>query len=214
MSGSIPTRGDRFGLLSILEEAHNSSGGHRAYRCICVCGRIGVVQSSNLRSGHSKSCGCRGTKSNGTIAERLLARARWDGQCLVWIGGLVKGGYGGMRVAGRLHRTHVLAYEHFIGPVPHGHGVLHTCDKPPCITWWAHLFTGTDADNVRDRDVKGRMARGSKHPRARLTEDGVLIIRAQHKSGAMTTSELAKQRGVSRQCIDEVLNYSTWKHVP
>lgn len=52
----------RFGRLVVIGEAepHIGSCGSRYYRwiCKCDCGNEVVVYSSNLRTGHTKSCGC------------------------------------------------------------------------------------------------------------------------------------------------------------
>jgi hypothetical protein len=52
-------------------------------------------------------------------------------------------------------RAHVAAWILTYGPVPDGHHVLHHCDNPPCCNP-RHLFTGTNADNIRDSYAKGR----------------------------------------------------------
>lgn len=40
--------------------------------------------------------------------------------------------------------------------------VMHLCDNPPCVRP-NHLKVGTHAENIKDRDAKGRTARGFNH---------------------------------------------------
>lgn len=49
--------GERFGQLRVLSEA-GRRGKQRLFNCICDCGKECVKQLGNLRSGHTKSCGC------------------------------------------------------------------------------------------------------------------------------------------------------------
>jgi hypothetical protein len=51
-------RGDVFGRWVVLEYAGMTSKG-RNYWCICDCGTKRIVAGANLRSGMSKSCGCK-----------------------------------------------------------------------------------------------------------------------------------------------------------
>lgn len=56
------------------------------------------------------------------------------------------------------HRTHRVAWEETVGPIPEGLDVLHKCDNRCC---WNpdHLFLGNDQDNVDDKVRKGRQTR-------------------------------------------------------
>lgn len=49
--------GHKFGRLTVLEYAYTK--GKRAFwKCQCECGTVAYINSGNLKSGNSKSCGC------------------------------------------------------------------------------------------------------------------------------------------------------------
>lgn len=79
--------------------------------------------------------------------------------CWLWDGSVDRRGYGQIRVkrrgAGSLrYATHIsLALDG--RPVPPGMCACHRCDVPGCVNP-AHLFVGTQVDNVRDCMAKGR----------------------------------------------------------
>lgn len=50
--------GQRFGRLTVIKRAENSSSGHPKWECQCECGNIVVALGSNLKKGVTKSCGC------------------------------------------------------------------------------------------------------------------------------------------------------------
>lgn len=50
--------GQVYGMLCVLEEAEKLHWKHRRFLCQCECGETCIVQLSNLRNGHTKSCGC------------------------------------------------------------------------------------------------------------------------------------------------------------
>lgn len=61
---SLDLKGQRFGKWFVLE------WGHREWVCECDCGTIRSVATNNLRSGHSKSCGCASNHFRATACEK------------------------------------------------------------------------------------------------------------------------------------------------
>lgn len=53
----IDLTGKRFGKLTVLQKL-DSVNGFIMWKCICDCGKIVSVSGNNLRSEHTKSCGC------------------------------------------------------------------------------------------------------------------------------------------------------------
>ena len=51
--------GQRFGRLLVIERAPNSKRGSARWYCLCDCGSKRIVGAYPLRSGRSKSCGCK-----------------------------------------------------------------------------------------------------------------------------------------------------------
>ena|ERR1700678_2184668 len=56
---------------------------------------------------------------------------------------------------GRNVHAHKVAYTLYIGEVPPGLNVLHTCDIPHCVNP-DHLRVGTQAENIQECVNKGR----------------------------------------------------------
>jgi hypothetical protein len=50
--------GDRYGDLTVIKE-EKQNGVYRMFCCLCDCGIETTVKLSSLRSGVTKSCGCR-----------------------------------------------------------------------------------------------------------------------------------------------------------
>lgn len=50
--------GERYGSLTVLHEVKSYRKGSTRWACRCDCGAFVNVQSCNLRSGSTRSCGC------------------------------------------------------------------------------------------------------------------------------------------------------------
>lgn len=136
-----------------------------------------------------------------------------DNGCWLWTAATDRGGYGriqlGRRRCGHAHRA---AYEVFIGPIPPGMHVLHRCDVRACINP-AHLFIGTNADNVVDREQKGRgkvpRLRGGDCPWAKLSPEIVREIK-QRLIDRETQKSIAARFGVSQPLISMINTGERW----
>lgn len=81
--------------------------------------------------------------------------------CWLWNKALRTDGYGNTSFGKRDIGAHRASYIAHVGLVPDGLFVCHRCDTPACVNPH-HLFLGTAADNNRDRELKGRTARGPR----------------------------------------------------
>ncbi len=135
------------------------------------------------------------------------------GLCWEWRGSKHGEGYGLFKAGRRNYRAHRIMWELFNDTISHSAlCVLHSCDNPGCVNP-GHLFLGTQGDNIADKTRKGRQVKGSKAPRAKLSEGQVLEIVARYRSGEITERVLAAEYGVGEECIGEILRGRFWGHV-
>lgn len=147
-----------------------------------------------------------------TVAQSIAQKSKDSGACRAWTAGRDDNGYGRFYSPHTKERlAHRAAYEDAHGPIPAGLDVCHTCDNPPCILN-AHLFLGTHADNMADRDAKGRVARGETSGTSKLNEAEVRSIRRLVQKG-LTRTEIAAQVGVSRAAVSMIASGKRWRHV-
>jgi hypothetical protein len=137
--------------------------------------------------------------------------------CWEWRGTRRRSGHGSFNAVGnRPVLAHRYAWELQNGPIPDGMCVCHRCDNPPCVNP-AHLFLGTQRDNVRDMRQKGR-GRGLRHGAgaannsAKLTAEQVREIRARLAAGEGRKS-IAPEYGVHFETISTVGRRDSWQDV-
>lgn len=85
MSARINTVGHRYGALVVLREQYKQE--ERQSRCYCYCrcdcGKLCLILKGNLRSGHSKGCGCERGKAS---VHGHTRREGWSPEYRSWHG--------------------------------------------------------------------------------------------------------------------------------
>ena len=76
---------------------------------------------------------------------RFWEKVEPRGECWIWTAAQLRG-YGRFHFDGRNVRTHRLAYETLVGPIPPGLVLDHLCRVPACVNP-AHLDPVTDREN-------------------------------------------------------------------
>lgn len=156
-----------------------------------------------------------GERPRGTPEERFWPKVQKAEGCWEWIGSKRPNGYGrfqaGARGSSQLS-AHRFSYELHKGRIPDGLLVMHTCDNRSCVNP-DHLKLGTPLDNMQDMHAKGRAKPGrpcgNRNANAKLTPEAVRYIRS---SGKMV-SELARELGMGKTAVRNVVRGRTWAHV-
>ncbi|KKK73457.1 hypothetical protein LCGC14_2893630 [marine sediment metagenome] len=140
--------------------------------------------------------------------ENFLENVRKTKTCWFWEGSMNReiAGYGQFRINGKRPVAHRISYELFVGKIPKQMLILHSCDNTLCVNP-KHLRVGTQKENMRDRDSRGR------NGLTKLTEKNVLEIRKIYASAKISQKKLALKFNVTQATISYIVLGKTWKHI-
>lgn len=172
--------------------------------CVHACGEPGCVNPRHLYLSDRKK----------GIAEARIMRLfdkspgfGPNGECWRFTGHITKGGYGSFSDnRSRSGPAHRFVFEMIHGALPTDIHVCHHCDNRACVNP-AHLFAGSHADNMADRNAKGRQSRARKH--AKITEDDARAIKV--SPGSHDT--IAARFGISRTTVSFIKSGRRWGHL-
>ncbi len=128
-------------------------------------------------------------------------------------------GYASFTAGKKGHRrnvqVHRIVAEQFI-PNPNGYSDVDHLDSNPMNPRKDNLDWCSHQENVQRAYNRGNhngRAVGEKNPRARLTDEIVLQLRAEYRAG-VTIQEMCDKYGYPWNTIGNAVRYITWKHLP
>lgn len=157
-----------------------------------------------------------------TLGERVFSRVeKLESGCWRYTGYKDDRGYGMLGSYNRTIFAHRAAWMCANrADIPAGMHICHSCDNTWCVNP-DHLWLGTPSDNIQDAVNKGRLIPpGPETRKTKLTKEQVIEIRGRHvryakpwdKTGC-STSELAREFGVSCGTVAEIAAGRSWTHV-
>lgn len=154
---------------------------------------------------------------------RLTATARFwnkvkkiEGGCWEWTASMSRFGYGRFNAGGgqkKIMLAHRYSFLLAHGEIPEGKFVCHSCDNPACVNP-AHLWAGTQADNVADMINKGREGKYDRtivpqKPNQKITKEQAARIKMLAWSG-VNQDEIAAMFGVCQASVSGIKLGKLW----
>ena len=129
--------------------------------------------------------------------------------CWLWTACVDHHGYGRFTPCGKgtTQRAHIISYKLYVGPIPDGMLVLHSCDTPACVNP-DHLHLGDQADNMIEASERGRVKTGTDASWSKVAGRKELCdsIREAYRSSGLSQTALAKYYDVTQATISRIIN--------
>lgn len=139
---------------------------------------------------------------------------RGPSECWEWQASLTTSGYGRFKIAS--YETAIASRVALIGTKkeePFGMLVLHTCDNPCCCNP-AHLYFGTQQDNMNDKVQRGRCRSGDQsgpnNGAAKLSEAQLAVI-VQRLQDGWNNKQIAADLPVTHSMVSLIRRGKMWR---
>lgn len=140
-------------------------------------------------------------KGRKTDLESFMSLVEKTDSCWIFHGSKDKDGYGQITVNYTNMRAHRYSYLKFIGEIPNGKILLHSCDTPSCVNP-NHLRIGNHKENAEDRVKRGRNRdqRGIKNNMSKLTDEQIISI----YKDSRRQKDIASDYGICQQHVSDI----------
>lgn len=138
------------------------------------------------------------------LKKNIIAKVEIDRVSGCWnFTGCVQGnGYARMTYQRITQGAHRWSYLAFVGVIPDGLDVCHSCDNRRCVNP-SHLFVGTRKENMEDASAKGRLASGSCLPQTKIYGGQLSVVISRIVRGDKY-SEIASDFGITPQGVGKI----------
>ncbi len=122
-----------------------------------------------------------------------------------------RNGYPNLTKNGKHYLVHRFIFEQMFGEIQKGLVVRHKCDNPACINP-EHLELGTFLDNMNDRIIRGRTAKGERSGLSKLKENEVIEIKKMIADGKRIC-DISKKFNTTASNVCDIKYSRSWKHI-
>lgn len=218
MPAPIDIKGQRFNRL-VAREFLRSNGRAREWLFDCDCGREVIALATNVKTGHTKSCGClrndKVREAQAALPEilKMMESANPD-ECLICPSRRKDGYPGRLTYNGQRIMAHVYACIHAHGEKPSAKfHAAHECGNGAggCMNPH-HMQWKQVKDNMADKVRHGTQTRGQDHHTAKLNDADIAEIKRQLLT-SKPKRHIANEFGVSDSLICMIAKGKRWAHI-